>query len=38
MGGHAKLRNADDFAGESRGISRAGPQNLAKFSTENCGP
>ena len=34
----AEPRNLDDFAAVSRGISRAGLQNLAKFSAENCGP
>jgi len=38
MGGLAKLWNLDNFAAVSRGISWAGPWNLAKFSTENCGP
>jgi len=29
MEGHDEPRNLDDFASVSRGISRAGPQNLA---------
>jgi len=37
MGGCSKPRNLDDFAVVSRGILLAGPQNLAKFSVENCG-
>jgi len=31
-------QNLDHFAAVSRGISWAGPRNLAKFSAENCGP
>ena len=37
MEGGDDPRNLDDFAVVSRGISRPGPQNLAKFSAENCG-
>jgi len=38
MGGRGEPRNLDDFAAVSRGLSRAGSRNLAKFSVENCGP
>jgi len=38
MGGRGEPQNLDNFAGVSHGISEAGPHNLAKFSTENCGP
>jgi len=38
MEGHKGLRNFDNFAAVSRGILQTGPQNLAKFTAENCGP
>jgi len=38
MKGHRKLLNLDYFATVSRGILWTGPQNLAKFTVENCGP
>jgi len=38
MGGSGEPRNLDDFAAVSHGILRAGPQKLAIFSEENCGP
>jgi len=36
--GHGVQRNLNDFAVMSRGILQTSPPNLAKFSTENCGP
>jgi len=38
MEGRDEPQNLYDFAAVSRGISWAGPRNLAKFSAENCGP
>jgi len=37
---HANKRpwNLDNVAAVSRGILWTGPRNLAKFTTENCGP
>jgi len=35
---YIELRNLDYFTAVSRGISRTGPPNLAKFSAKNCGP
>jgi len=35
MGDCGKPQNLDDFAAVSRRMSRAGPRNMAKFSTEN---
>jgi len=36
--GHGMLRNLDNIPAVSHGILRTGPQNLAEFTAENCGP
>jgi len=38
MEGRSKPQNSNNFAAMSRGILWNGPRNLAKFTTENCGP
>jgi len=38
MEGGGEPWNLDDFAAVSHRISWGGPRNLAKFSSENCGP